>query len=77
MVINKGEVISECHPLIQIGIFIVVFQAIHPFKHGNGWHSRVLTTLLPLRAGVPGCCSIKATVGASEPCAAYYLSVRG
>ena len=39
------------HPLILSGIFIVVFLAIHPFKDGNGRLSRVLTTLLLLRAG--------------------------
>jgi Fic family protein len=39
------------HPLLLIGIFIVVFLAIHPFKDGNGRLSRVLTTLLLLRAG--------------------------
>jgi len=39
------------HPLILIGIFVVVFLAIHPFKDGNGRLSRVLTTLLLLRAG--------------------------
>jgi Fic family protein len=39
------------HPLILIGLFIVVFLAIHPFKDGNGRLSRVLTTLLLLRAG--------------------------
>ena len=39
------------HPLILIGIFIVVFLAIHPFQDGDGRLSRVLTTLLLLRAG--------------------------
>jgi Fic family protein len=39
------------HPLILIGVLIVVFLAIHPFKDGNGRLSRVLTTLLLLRAG--------------------------
>src|SRR5215472_12281287 len=39
------------HLLILIGIFIVVFLAIHPFKDGNGRLSRALTTLLLLRAG--------------------------
>src|SRR6266700_8337641 len=48
-----NESVSEetHHPLILIGIFIVVFLAIHPFKDGNGRFSRVLTTLLLLRAG--------------------------
>jgi Fic family protein len=39
------------HPLVVIGIFIVVFLEIHPFQDGNGRLSRVLTTLLLLRAG--------------------------
>lgn len=39
------------HPLIAIGAFVVVFLAIHPFQDGNGRLSRVLTTLLLLRAG--------------------------
>lgn len=39
------------HPLIAIGIFIVVFLAIHPFQDGNGRLSRVLTSLLLLKAG--------------------------
>jgi hypothetical protein len=48
-----NESVSEetQHPLILIGIFIVVFLAIHPFKDGNGRISRVLTTLLLLRVG--------------------------
>ena len=48
----NGSIEEETqHPLILIGIFIVVFLAIHPFKDGNGRLSRVLTTLLLLRAG--------------------------
>jgi Fic family protein len=39
------------HPLMAIAIFVVVFLAIHPFQDGNGRLSRVLTTLLSLRAG--------------------------
>ncbi|MBS0622203.1 MAG: Fic family protein [Verrucomicrobia bacterium] len=39
------------HPLLIIGIFIVVFLAIHPFQDGNGRLSRCLTTLLLLKSG--------------------------
>jgi Fic family protein len=39
------------HPLLIVAIFVVVFLAIHPFQDGNGRLSRVLTTLLLLRAG--------------------------
>ena len=39
------------HPLLIAAIFIVKFLAIHPFQDGNGRLSRVLTTLLLLRAG--------------------------
>ena len=39
------------HPLLVIGIFTVVFLAIHPFQDGNGRLSRILTTLLLLRCG--------------------------
>ncbi|HWA19057.1 MAG TPA: Fic family protein [Devosia sp.] len=39
------------HPLLIIGVFAVTFLAIHPFQDGNGRLSRVLTTLLLLRAG--------------------------
>lgn len=39
------------HPLLIVGVFIVVFLAIHPFQDGNGRLSRALTTLLLLKAG--------------------------
>ncbi len=39
------------HPLLIIASFVVRFLAIHPFQDGNGRLSRVLTTLLLLRAG--------------------------
>lgn len=42
---------KSVHPLIAIGVFIVVFLEIHPFQDGNGRLSRVLTTLMLLRAG--------------------------
>jgi Fic family protein len=39
------------HPLLVTAIFVIVFLEIHPFQDGNGRLSRVLTTLLLLRAG--------------------------
>ena len=42
---------GELHPLLVIGVFVVDFLAIHPFQDGNGRLSRILTTLLLLRAG--------------------------
>lgn len=42
---------ESLHPLLIIAVFIVTFLAIHPFQDGNGRLSRVLTTLLLLRAG--------------------------
>jgi Fic family protein len=48
---NRSTEEETQHPLMLIGIFIAVFLAIHPFRDGNGRLSRVLTTLLLLRAG--------------------------
>lgn len=42
---------KRLHPLLSIAVFIVTFLAIHPFEDGNGRLSRVLTTLLLLKAG--------------------------
>jgi len=42
---------KSMHPLLIIAVFAVVFLAIHPFQDGNGRLSRILTTLLLLRAG--------------------------
>jgi len=64
------------HPLILIAILIVVFLAIHPFKDGNGRLSRVLTTLLLLRAGygyVPYS-SMESVIEAHKD--NYYLALR-
>jgi Fic family protein len=64
------------HPLILIGIFIVVFLAIHPFKDGNGRLLRVLTTLLLLRAGygyMPYS-SMETVIEANKD--SYYLALR-
>lgn len=49
--INKAVAENSLHPLLLVAIFIVVFLAIHPFQDGNGRLSRILTTLLLLRAG--------------------------
>ena len=42
---------SAMHPLLIIAVFTVKFLAVHPFQDGNGRLSRILTTLLLLRAG--------------------------
>jgi Fic family protein len=49
--VNKAMDENSLHPLLTIAVFIVIFLAIHPFQDGNGRLSRVLTTLLLLRAG--------------------------
>jgi len=73
-----NESVSEetQHPLILIGIFIVVFLAIHPFKDGNGRLSRVLTTLLLLRAGYAYVSygSMESVIEANKE--NYYLALR-
>lgn len=48
---RRVEAESLLHPLLQVGIFIFHFLAIRPFQDGNGRLSRILTTLLLLRAG--------------------------
>lgn len=67
---------KELHPLLCIAIFIVAFLAIHPFQDGNGRLSRILTTLLLLRAGyayVPYS-SLESVIEHSKE--AYYLALR-
>ena len=41
---------KSMHSLLIIAVFNVVFLAIHPFQDGNGRLSRILTTLMLLRA---------------------------
>jgi len=48
--VNDEREKAQLHPLLIIGIFVVVFLEIHPFQDGNGRLSRVLTTLLLLQA---------------------------
>lgn len=73
---NNGVAEERQHPLLLIAIFIVVFLAIHPFKDGNGRLSRIITTLLLLRAGydyVPYS-SMESVVEANKD--TYYLALR-
>lgn len=68
--------LGALHPLIAIGIFAVVFLEIHPFQDGNGRLSRVLTTLLLLRAGyayIPYG-SLESVIEQSKE--GYYLALR-
>jgi Fic family protein len=70
--LNQGEI----HTLLVIAIFVVVFLEIHPFHDGNGRLSRILTTLLLLRAGyayVPYG-SLESVIEQSKE--AYYLALR-
>lgn len=39
------------HPILVIGVFVLVFLKIHPFQDGNGRLSRLLTNLLLLKMG--------------------------
>lgn len=67
---------GRLHPLLLIGIWVVVFLEIHPFQDGNGRLSRVLTTLLLLRAGydyVPYS-SLESVIEQNKE--AYYLALR-
>jgi Fic family protein len=73
---RRAEADSGLHPLLRIGIFVVVFLAVHPFQDGNGRLSRILTTLLMLRAGyghVPYS-SLESIVEQNKE--AYYLALR-
>jgi Fic family protein len=66
----------QLHFLLVIAIFIVVFLEIHPFQDGNGRLSRILTTLLLLRAGyayVPYG-SLESVIERSKE--GYYLALR-
>jgi Fic family protein len=73
---NQANDDRRLHPLLVIGIFTVVFLEIHPFQDGNGRLSRVLTTLLLLRAGyayVPYS-SLESVVEQNKE--RYYLALR-
>ena len=68
--------LERMHPLLLIGLWVVVFLEIHPFQDGNGRLSRVLTTLLLLQAGytyVPFS-SLESIIEQNKE--AYYLALR-
>ena len=73
-----NQALSEAllHPLIVIAVFTVKFLAIHPFQDGNGRLSRILTTLLLLKAGysyVPYS-SMESVIESNKQ--QYYLALR-
>jgi Fic family protein len=73
---NEERASGRLHPLLLIGIWVVVFLEIHPFQDGNGRLSRVLTTLLLLQAGyayVPYS-SLESVIEQSKD--AYYRALR-
>ena len=74
--LNDEHETGRLHPLLLIGIWVVVFLEIHPFQDGNGRLSRVLTTLLLLQAGyvyVPYS-SLESVIEQNKE--AYYLALR-
>ena len=74
--IREERQTGRLHPLLLIGLWVVVFLEIHPFQDGNGRLSRVLTTLLLLQAGyayVPYA-SLESVIEQNKE--AYYLALR-
>ena len=66
----------QLHPLLVTAVFAVILLEIHPFQDGNGRLSRILTTLLLLRAGysyVPYN-SLESVIEQSKE--GYYLALR-
>ena len=67
---------KSLHPLLITAVFTVVFLEIHPFQDGNGRLSRILTTLLLLKAGyayVPYS-SLESVIEQNKE--GYYLALR-
>jgi Fic family protein len=74
--LRTEQELKRLHPLLVAALFTVVFLAIHPFQDGNGRLSRVLTTLLLLKAGyayVPFS-SLESVIENSKE--GYYLALR-
>lgn len=67
---------GKLHPLLLVGVWVVVFLHIHPFQDGNGRLSRVLTTLLLLQAGYTYApySSLESVIEQNKE--AYYLALR-
>lgn len=74
--VRQAQDDKTLHPLLVVGIFTVVFLAIHPFQDGNGRLSRVLTTLLLLKAGYAYTpySSLESVIEQSKE--GYYLALR-
>jgi Fic family protein len=74
--IVEAREIGRLHSLLIVAVFTVVFLEIHPFQDGNGRLSRILTTLLLLKAGyayVPYS-SLESVIENSKE--AYYFALR-
>jgi Fic family protein len=74
--LGEAQELKRLHPLLVIAIFTVVLLEIHPFQDGNGRLSRVLTTLLLLKAGyayVPYS-SLESVIENSKE--GYYIALR-
>jgi Fic family protein len=67
---------EELHELLLTAVFIVHFLAIHPFQDGNGRLSRILTTLILLRAGYHHAPYSSLERIIEENKEAYYLALR-
>ncbi len=73
---REAEADTGLHPLVRVAITVVIFLAIHPFQDGNGRLSRILTTLLLLRAGYSYApySSLESVIEANKE--AYYMALR-
>ncbi|MEI6483132.1 MAG: Fic family protein [Betaproteobacteria bacterium] len=73
---KNAQELGRLHPLLIVAVFIMTFLEIHLFQDGNGRLSRILTTLLLLKAGyayVPYS-SLESAIEHSKE--AYYLALR-
>ena len=49
--VNERMEENDMHPLMLTAVFVYEFLSIHPYQDGNGRLSRLLTTLLMMKAG--------------------------